>query len=64
MTDKQYVVRAAQLKGLSLIKPTKGNSGILATDYNKKYGRGLFPCVIDAANWEQARSQFNAFYRA
>ena len=64
MTDKQYVVRAAQLKGLSLLRPTKGSPGILATDYNNKDARGLFPCVIDASNWEQARAQFNAFYRA
>ena len=64
MTNAQYVTRAAQLKGLSLIKPTKGNPGILAYDFSKKDARGVFPCVIDANNWEQARSQVTNHYRA
>ena len=63
MTDRQYVIRAAQIKGLSLIKPTKGNPSIIAHDYNKKDARGLFPSVIDATNWAEARSQINAFYK-
>jgi hypothetical protein len=64
MTNAQYVTRAAQLKGLSLIKPTKGNPGILAYDFTKKDARGVFPCVIDAQTWEQARSQVTNYYRA
>ena len=64
MTNAQYVARAAQLKGLSLIKPTKGNPGILAYDFNKRDSRGLFPCVVDASSWGQARSQITNYYRA
>jgi hypothetical protein len=64
MTNAQYVARSAQLKGLSLIKPTKGSPGILAYDFNKKDARGVFPCVIDANNWEQARAQIINFYKA
>ena len=64
MTDAKYVVRTAQLKGLSLIKPTKSNPGILAYDFTKKNDRGVFPCVIDANNWQQARSQINHYYMA
>lgn len=64
MTNAQYVARAAQIKGLSLIKPTKGNPGILAYDFSKKDARGIFPCVIDANTWEQARSQITNYYRA
>jgi hypothetical protein len=64
MTDKQYTIRAAQLKGLSLIKPTKGNPGILAHNFNQKDARGVFPCVIDAPTWAEARKQITNFYRA
>lgn len=63
MTNAQYVIRTAQIKGLSLIRPTKGNPGILAYDFSKKDARGVFPCVIDAANWSQAREQINNYYR-
>lgn len=59
MTDKQYTLRAAQLKGLDLIKPTKGNPGILAIDFKNK-GK----CVIDAQTWAQARTQINNYYKA
>jgi hypothetical protein len=63
MTNAQYVVRAAQIKGLSLIKPTKGNPGILAIDYNNKSG-GVHTLVIDAQNWAQAKQQIDNYYRA
>jgi hypothetical protein len=62
MTNAQYVARAAQLKGLSLIKPTKGNPGILAIDYNSKRN-GVHPCVIDAQTWAQARAQITDYYK-
>jgi len=64
MTDREYTIRAAQLKGLSLVKPTKGNPGILAHDFKTKDARGLFPCVIDAQTWAQARAQINNYFRA
>lgn len=64
MTNAQYVIRAAQIKGLSLIKPIKGNPGVLAYDFNKKDARGVFPCVIDAQTWAEARQQIDTFYRA
>ena len=64
MTNAQYVSRAAKLKGLSIIKPTNGNPGILAYDFTKKDSSGVFPCVIDAQTWDQARSQITNFYRA
>jgi len=63
MTDKQYVIRAAQIKGLSLLKPTKGDKGIVAHDFNKKDARGIYPCVIDALTWAEARAQINKFYQ-
>jgi len=63
MTNAQYVVRAAQLIGLSLVKPTKGNPGIVAYDFNNRNERGVFPCVIDADTWEQARAQINNYRR-
>lgn len=63
MTNQQYVVRAAQLKGLSLIKPTKGNPGILAYNFNTKTN-GIHPCVIDAQTWAEARTQITNYYRA
>lgn len=64
MTNAQYVTRAAQLKGLSLIKPTKGNPGILAYNFNSKGPNGVFPCVIDAQTWAEARTQITNYYRA
>ncbi len=64
MTNQQYVVRSAQLKGLSLIKPTKGNPGILAYNFKTKDANGVFPCVIDAQTWAEARTQITKAYRA
>jgi hypothetical protein len=61
MTAKQYVIRATQIKGLDLIKPTKGNPGILAIDYTRKVG-GVHPCVIDARTWAEAQTQLNNYY--
>jgi hypothetical protein len=63
MTNAQYVARAAKLNGLSLVKPTKGNPGIIAYDLNNRNERGVFPCVIDADSWEQARAQINNYRR-
>ncbi len=63
MTNQQYVIRASQMKGLSLIKPVRGNPGILAYNYNTKVN-GIFPCVIDATTWDQARKQIDAYFMA
>jgi hypothetical protein len=63
MTNQQFVIRSAQLKGLSLIKPTKGNPGILAYNFNKKDASGVFPCVIDATTWAEAQKQITNYYR-
>ncbi len=64
MTNQQYVCQAAKIKGLSLVKPTRNNPGIVAYDFSNKDDRGVFPCVIDASDWAQARLQINQFYRA
>ncbi len=64
MTNSQYVIRTAQLKGLSLIKPTIADRGVMAYDFNKKDARGIFPCVIDAKDWKQAKEQVIAYYQA
>ena len=61
MTARQYVLRAAQIKGLDLIKPTRGNPGILGYTVN---GDKLGACVIDAQTWAQAREQINNFFKA
>jgi len=63
MTDKEYVIRAAHMKKLSLIKPEKGQRIILAHDFNKKDAHGVYPCVIDATTWAEARAQINKFYQ-
>lgn len=63
MTDRQYVIRAAQIKGLSIILPTKASPGILAIDWSTKNARGVYPCIVDALTWAQARTQINAAYR-
>ena len=63
MKTQDYVIRAAQIKGLSLIKPTKKTPGILAYDFAKKDSRGLFPCVIDADSWETAKEQIDSYYQ-
>lgn len=64
MTAQQFVIRSAQIKGLSLIKPTKGNPGVLAIDFTKKDARGVFPCVIDAPTWAEAQKQITNYFRA
>ena len=63
MTAREYVIRAAQIKGLDLIKPKKGNPGIIAYDMNKRNAAGVFPCVIDAQTWAEAQTQINKYYR-
>jgi hypothetical protein len=59
MTDKQYVIRAAEMMGLMLIPPKRGNPGILGyvniNGYNK--------CVVDAMKWAEAKEQINNFAR-
>lgn len=62
MTDKDYVIRACELKAIDLIKPTKRAPGILATDWNRKVS-GAHPCVIDAPTWSDARAQIDAYFR-
>ena len=57
MTDRQYVVRAAQLRGYALSAPTRRAPGILVMDWSS--GRGVV--VVDAATWSDARVQINAY---
>ncbi|MER2626207.1 MAG: hypothetical protein ABTS22_20010 [Accumulibacter sp.] len=64
MTNAQYVTQACKIKGLSLSKPTKAAPEIVAYDFQKKDSRGVFPCVIDAISWAQAREQINSYYAA
>jgi methionine salvage enolase-phosphatase E1 len=56
-TARSYVIRAAQIKGIALIKPTRGNPGILGTVWKDGFGSH----VIDAATWAEARTQINAW---
>jgi hypothetical protein len=60
MTDRQYVIRAAQLKGVSIIPATRQAPDILGmVDVGSTY-----KIVVDAKNWAEAREQINKFYRA
>lgn len=59
MNDRDYVIRACQIKGLDLMKPKRGNPGILAYNQDKPVSR----CVIDAQKWAEAREQINAYYQ-
>lgn len=62
MTDREYTIGAAKMKGLSLVLPKRGAPEILAYDFKKKNAQGVFPCVIDALTWADARKQLNNFY--
>lgn len=57
VTEKEYVVRAAKMMSLVLIRPTHACPGILAHDWAGGFGR----CVVDATTWGAARQQINAF---
>jgi len=63
MTDRDYVIRACEMGGIDLIKPTKQSPGIVATDYTRRV-RGVHPSVIDAQTWKQARGQIDAYFRS
>lgn len=54
MTDKQYVIRACQLRGVDLFQPTRKAPGILGMKDNQY--------VIDCAKWSEAREQINKFF--
>lgn len=62
MTDKDYVIRACELKAIDLIKPTKKSPRIVAINWNWKVS-GVHPCVIDADTWSEARAQIDAYFR-
>ena len=57
MTDKQYVVRAAKMLNLALIRPTRACPGILAHDWASGFGKR----VVDASTWGAARQQINTY---
>ena len=57
MTDKQYVVRAAQLRGYALSAPTRKAPGILVIDWSS--GKGVV--AVDATTWSDARAQINTY---
>jgi hypothetical protein len=59
MNDRDYVIRACQMKKLDLIKPKRGLPGVIVYDFNVK---PVAPCVVDAANWKVAREQINAYF--
>lgn len=63
MTAKEYVIESCRIKGLALMKPTKSSPEIVAHDFNKKNSMGVFPCVIDAQSWAEARDQLIAYYK-
>ena len=58
LTDREYVLRAADLKGLIIWKPTRANPGI--TGYLQQ--NGFYKQVLDAKNWAEARTQINNYY--
>ncbi len=64
VTDKDYVVRVADMKRLDLMKPTRACPGVLVYDMRNKDARGVYPCVIDAKTWTEAKEQLIAYYRA
>ena len=59
MTDRQYVTRACQIKGIDLIAPTRKSPGILGTHWVNGFGRN----VIDAQTWSEARKQIDLYFR-
>ena len=63
MTDREYVIRACQMKRLDLLKPTKGNPGVVAYDMRNKNAHGVYPCIIEANNWQEARKQIDAHFK-
>lgn len=57
MTDKQYVIRAAEMMGIMLIPPTRACPGILGyVNVN-----GFNKCVVDAMKWAEAKEQINKY---
>jgi hypothetical protein len=56
LTDRLYTIRAAALKGLDLIRPTRADKTILIYDWSSGKGR----CLVEASNWADARTKLNA----
>jgi hypothetical protein len=63
MTDREFVIHSCKIKGLSIWMPKRGCPGIVAHDFQKKVG-GVFPCIIDAKTWAEAKKQLIAYYTA
>jgi hypothetical protein len=63
MIDKEFVIQSCRIKRLDLWKPKKGCPGVTAYDFNNKVS-GVFPCVIDAKTWAEAKQQLLAYYAA
>lgn len=59
MNDRQYVIRACEVKGFDLLKPTKAAPGIVVYDYKSGFGR----CIVEADTWAQARTQLDQAYK-
>jgi hypothetical protein len=57
MTDKQYVMLAAEIMKITLIVPTRGNPGIIGYVNIKGFNK----CVVDATNWAEAKAQINNY---
>lgn len=60
MTDRQIVIRTAQIKGFDLIKPSKADKTILVMDWST--GRGKV--AAEAKTWADARQQLAQLNRA
>lgn len=56
LTDRLYTIRATQLKGLDLIRPTRADKTIMIYDWSSGVGR----CVVEAGSWADARTKLNA----
>lgn len=55
MTDRQYTIRAAQIKGIALVMPTKGCKVILGMKYENDFCK----VVVESTDWATARKQIN-----
>lgn len=62
ITDRQYVIRACQIKGVDLLSPKKNSPEIIGTFWADKDGREFGYTVIDALTWLDAKRQINEFF--
>ena len=57
MTDKQYVNRAAAMRKLEVVGPSKADRTILVFDWSSGFGK----VVVEASTWATTRTALNAY---